>query len=138
MKKMIGSCFLLAGTLIGLWSYAPLPWLWQSRWQRIQKQYHNDIDLFFESSVGEKLKRQLGLHEFLFSDPQVARELEEVSFPKTYTDSSGPIIVRVEVIRWIFKNRYGYIFQHNFFDTTDGDEEKIYEWSKTYEAGLYL
>jgi len=136
VKKTIGIFCLIAGIFLGISSFIPLQWAWQSRWERIESQYFADLETFFASPNGQKIKAELKDHEFFFADPQVFREIEEAHFP-IVAKKEGRLILKIEVFRWIHGNRYGYILQHEFFDIFSGEEEKIYEWSKTYEAGLF-
>lgn len=136
-KKLLGFVFVSLGLLIALNAFFPMRWLWQSRWDRIQTSYKSDLDQFFSSKNGLKLYSELGDHEFFFPDPEVFRELDGMEFPKKMK-ASGRVFLKIEVFRWIHEGRFGYIFQHDFFDTQSGEQEKVFEWSKSYEAGLFF
>jgi len=137
MKKITGLVLIISAFLIGLSSFVPIPWFWQNRWERIEKKYSKDLEIFFATENGKRLKSELSKYEFFFPNPQVFNEVEAIEFPVA-TSEDGRIFLRIEVFRWIHENRYGYILQHEFFDGSSVDDEKIYEWSKTYEAGIYF
>ena len=102
------------------------------RHQRLYNLWKSDIDRLQQNADFKKLMLNIDDVELGFSDPQVSEELDLLQVPIKKTQGTN-LHMKVEVIRWIDKNDYGYVLQHEIFDST---ENKIYEFGRTYKVGI--
>lgn len=103
-----------------------------SKSQRLYSLWDRDIEKLKSDKEFKKMFLNLNEVELTFTDPQVSNELDELKTPIKTTDGTS-LKLKVAVIRWIDKNRYGYVLQHEVFDSND---DKIFEFGRTYKIGF--
>ena len=100
--------------------------------QRLFILWHKDIQKLYKDEKFKKAFKRVAKVEIHFTDPDVAEEFSNFKSPFKTGDSSG-YILKVNITRWIQKNQYGFVIQHDIFDQ---DEDKIYEFGRTYQVGF--
>lgn len=132
MTKVIAIlCLLTAAGLLAFMS-PQVQFYTKPRHQRLYNLWKADIDRLQQNPEFKKLLLNVGDVELGFTDPQVSEELDLLNPPIKKTEGAS-LSMKVEVIRWIDKNNYGYVLQHEIFDNT---ENKIYEFGRTYKVGI--
>jgi|GEM_PF-2972528 len=137
MTKFVGSIIILGAIAMMVNLTLPIAFYLSPRTERLQGLWDKDFGQVIEKNKKmEKLFANIRDYEFSFSDPQVSEEIGDLELP-IELNQEGPLIMSIEVIRWIEKNRYGYILQHDVFDTTSGEPQKIFEFSRNYRIGFF-
>ncbi|NQZ18128.1 MAG: hypothetical protein HRT44_02550 [Bdellovibrionales bacterium] len=132
MTKLIaGLCLFIAAGLI-LFMSPPVQFYKQTPSQRLGSLWSNDIARLKQQDDFNKMLVNVGEVELSFTDPQVEDELSDLKSAIKVTKGAS-LKIRVDVIRWISGNRYGYVLQHDVFDSTD---DKVFEFGRTYKVGF--
>lgn len=100
--------------------------------QRLFLLWQKDIEKLYKDEKFKKAFKYIAKVEIHFTDPDVAEEFSNFKSPFKTGGSSG-YILRVNVTRWIQKNQYGFVIQHDIFDQ---NEDKVYEFGRTYQVGF--
>lgn len=136
MIRWSGLILVVAAFLIFAFQLLPITFYLSHRTERLSQLWTQDLQTLLKNKEASKLLNNVQDYELGFSDPQVHHELETLSYPLK-TNSQGPLILSIEITRWIHGNQYGYLLQHDFFDTSSGEPEKIYEFSRNYKIGFF-
>ena len=100
--------------------------------ERLLILWKKDIGKLYKDKNSRKIFESLARVDVHFTDPQVADEFSEFKAPFKTSDSSG-YILKLNITRWIHKNRYGFVIDHEIFDQSD---DKVYEFGRTYHVGF--
>ena len=132
MLRFLSGFVLIFSALTLLYAKSPLKFYMKPKQERLYQLWNKDFQELTKDKKFAKVFSQLGKVEIHFTDPQVANEFEEFKTP-FHTKASHPYFLKVSITRWIEHNRYGFIVQHELFDSS---EDKIYEFGRTYTVGL--
>ncbi len=133
LRFLIGLLCISAALLI-VHSQFPVTYYFQPKQDRLHQLWTQDFNNLRKDPKFAEVFQQVGKVEVHFTDPEVATEFERFHTP--FKPQEGqPYILRISVTRWIEKSEYGFLIQHELFDSTD---DKIYEFGRTYKVGLIL
>lgn len=133
MIKTIGFIFISIAILLALLASSPLKFYYKPGYQRLERLWAKDVKNLYKNKEFSQVLNNIKTVEFNFDDPQVATELEKLGSPFK-KNKDGHIILKVQIIRWIAENRYGYVLQHELFDE---NEDKVFEFGRTYKVGFF-
>lgn len=133
VRFISGLLFLLAAGFL-FFIQSPIGFYLKPKQERLYVLWQKDMDHLANNKEFQNMLNQLGKVEIQFTDPQVATEFEEFQSPFKVT-SGYPYTLKISVTRWIEKNEYGFVVQHELFDETD---DKVYEFGRTYKVGYIL
>ncbi|MCB0377940.1 MAG: hypothetical protein KDD33_05550 [Bdellovibrionales bacterium] len=131
MNKVIASLIVICAFGLIAYSSPQVQFFTKPKHQRLYKLWKADMDNLAKKDEFKKLFLNIGKIEFEFPDPQVAEELGDLGSPFVKRDGAN-YVLKIEIIRWIHGNRYGYVIQHNIFDLSD---DKLFEFGRTYKVG---
>ena len=134
MFRFFSGFVLIAAAAAIAHSQFPLIYYLQPKQDRLYKLWDADLKKLSEDKNFANVFENVGKIEVHFTDPQVATEFERFNIPFKKNEGK-PYILRISVTRWIEKNEYGFLVQHELFDETDN---KVYEFGRTYKVGLIL
>ena len=136
MIRFIGATIVICALAILVCAVFPVGFYSKPGYQRLAQLWTQDLERIKEHKTFGPLLGEVRAFELHYSDPQVASELEALVVPLV-KNPNGKFLVRIEIIRWIDGHHYGYVLQHNFFDLTLGEHEKVHEFGRTYQVGIF-
>jgi len=134
MLRFLSGILLVIAAGLLLYIKYPVGYYFQPKQDRLYDIWNKDFNKLSQDKKFADVFKNIGKIEVHFTDPQVATEFERFNIP--FKASKGkPYTLKISVTRWIEKQKYGFVIQHELFDNTD---DKIYEFGRTYEVGLIL
>ncbi len=130
LRFLAGFCLILAsGVLVYLAS--PLPFYLLPKQDRLYSLWQKDFSSLAKNAEFKEMLSQLAKVEIHFNDPQVADEFGDFKSPFR-TSPQGLYTLKINITRWIEPKTYGFIIEHELFDSTD---DKVHEFGRTYRVG---
>lgn len=100
---------------------------------RLYQLWNDDFTKLRQDKKFGKVFSNLSKVEIHFTDPQVAEEFSEFQTPFKPKDPLNGLVLKISITRWIEAHEYGFVIQHELFDQED---DKVYEFGRTYKVGL--
>jgi hypothetical protein len=132
MIRFITGFSLILASLIIVYIASPIPYYLSPKQQRLYSLWQNDIARLSKDSNFSKLFANISTIDILFNDPEESEEFINFNTPFKSTNTNG-YILKISITRWIESKHYGYVIEHEIFDK---DDNKIYEFGRTYKIGL--
>ncbi len=131
MTRFLSGLLLILAALVLGYLASPIPFYLQSKEARLKTLWSKDLVHLAQNKDFANTFKQISKTEIYFSDPQIAEDFSQLNVPITL-NPQGPLVLKVSITRWIDKNKYGFIVEHNIFDK---DDDKIFEFGRTYHIG---
>ncbi len=132
MLRFIFGLLLISGAGFLIFRSPKAQFYIKPREERLFILWQKDIEKLYRDENFKKTFRHIAKVETHFTDPEVAEEFSDFKTPFKAGDSTG-YILKLNITRWIQKNQYGFVIQHEIFDQ---NEDKIYEFGRTYQVGF--
>ena len=132
MFRFIFGLLLIVGACFLVFKSPKVQFYMKPREQRLFTLWQKDIQNLYKDQKFKETFKHIAKVEIHFTDPDVAEEFSDFKSPFKTGDPSG-YILKLNITRWIQKNQYGFVIQHDIFDQS---EDKIYEFGRTYQVGF--
>ena len=132
MFRFVFGLLLIAGAGFLVFKSPKVQFYIKPKQQRLFIAWQKDIENLYRDQKFRKVFKHISKIEVHFTDPEVAEEFTDLKTPFKANDSTG-YILKLSITRWIQKNEYGFVIQHEIFDQS---EDKIYEFGRTYQVGF--
>lgn len=136
MNRIVGFLVFVCGVLLFAAATMPVQFYMKPRVKRVESLWQKDFHELSRRKDFADFTKKIKRIEITYPDPQVATELEDMTTPFT-ENNTGTLLLRIQILRWIDENQYGYVVQHEIFDIEEGVEEKIFEFGRTYKVGIF-
>jgi hypothetical protein len=134
MLKFFSGTLLIGAAFMIAYSQFPVGYYLTPKQERLYQIWKTDLDKLSNDPKFAKIFQNLSQVDVHFTDPQVATEFEEFRTPFSAAEGRA-YILKISITRYIEKQEYGFVVQHELFDQ---NEDKIYEFGRTYKVGLIL
>ncbi len=132
MIRFIFGLLLIAGACLLVFKSPQVQFYIKPKHQRLFVLWKKDIQKLYQDEEFKKAFKHIAKVEIHFTDPDVAEEFSDFKSPFKVGDPMG-YVLKLNITRWIQKNQYGFVIQHEIFDQ---NEDKIYEFGRTYQVGF--
>ena len=131
MFRFILGFLLITSSFALVYSHFPVDQYLKPKQMRLYNDWQKDISKLSQNKQFSDMLKQIRTVEIHFTDPDIAEEFVDFKAPFRVFKNQN-LVMKVSITRWIDKNRYGFLVQHELFDET---ENKIYEFGRTYHTG---
>lgn len=131
MARFITGFALILAAGILLYAQFPISFYFKPAQERLFIVWQKDFAKLSQDKKFAQAFNNIAKIEVNFTDPQVAEEFDKFRTPFK-TGKPGGYILKIGITRWIEKGEYGFVVQHEIFDSSD---DKLYEFGRTYKIG---
>lgn len=133
MFRFLSGVLFITAALIFAYLSSPIPFYRLPKQTRLYNVWKEDLNKLSLQKDFKNVFNNISKIEVHFTDPQVAEEFTDFKTPIHKGAAPQGYTLKIGITRWIEKNNYGFVIQHELFDLND---DKIYEFGRTYKIGL--